>query len=172
MLGEELKYMVIVVEGKNDKNKLENIFKEAFIITTNGSEINKETLNTIKEMSVNNEVVLCLDPDGPGERIRKKIMEYVPTCSNVYAIKEKAISKNKRKVGIEHMAKEDIVKLFSKVHKSYNNGNIKFNEIYELGLANSKEKRRDLCSKLNISYCNAKQLLKRLNVMSVQLLIT
>ena len=161
--------MVIVVEGKNDKNKLENIFKEAFIIITNGSEINKDTLNTIKEMSDNNEIILCLDPDGPGERIRKKIMEYVPTCSNVYAIKDKAISKNKRKVGIEHMNKEDIIELFSNVHKSYNNGNIKFNDIFELGLATSKEKRRVLCSKLNISYCNAKQLLKRLNAMGIDI---
>ena len=84
-------FMVIVVEGKNDKNKLENIFREAFIIITNGSEISKDTLDTIKEISVNNEVVLCLDPDGPGERIRKIIMEYVPTCSNVYAIKEKML---------------------------------------------------------------------------------
>ena len=161
--------MVIVVEGKNDKNKLENIFKETFIIITNGSEISKETLNTIKEMSASNEIVLCLDPDGPGERIRKKIMEYVPTCSNVYAVKEKAISKNKRKVGIEHMSKEDIIELFSNVHKSFNNGNIKFNEIYELGLASSREKRRNLCTKLNISYCNAKQLLKRLNAMGIDI---
>jgi 5S rRNA maturation endonuclease (ribonuclease M5) len=30
--------MVIVVEGKNDKNKLESIFKDSFIIITNGSE--------------------------------------------------------------------------------------------------------------------------------------
>ena len=46
--------MVIVVEGKNDKNKLQNIFKDAFILITNGSEINKETLDTIKELSKTN----------------------------------------------------------------------------------------------------------------------
>ena len=67
--------MLIVVEGKNDKNKLENIFKDANIIITNGSEISEDTLNTIKKLSENNEIVLCLDPDGPGEKIRKKIME-------------------------------------------------------------------------------------------------
>lgn len=161
--------MVIVVEGKNDKNKLENIFKDAFIIITNGSEISKETLNTIKELSANNEVVLCLDPDGPGERIRKKIMEYVPFCSNVYAKKQDAISKNKRKVGIEHMTKKDILDMFANIHKTTNDGNITFYELYELGLAESRNKRAKLCERLNISYCNAKQLLKRLNAMGMDI---
>ena len=161
--------MVIVVEGKNDKNKLESIFKDSFIITTNGSEISDKTLDTIRELSKTNEVVLCLDPDGPGERIRKKIMEYVPTCSNVYAKKQNAISKNKRKVGIEHMSKQDIIDLFKEIHKSTNTGTIEFVDIYKLGLAYSRAKRERLCDKLNISYCNAKQLLKRLNAMGIEL---
>ena len=159
--------MVIVVEGKNDKNKLQSVFPNAFIVITNGSEINIETLNTIKELSYKNEIILCLDPDGPGERIRKKIMEYVPTCSNVYAKQEKAISKNKKKVGIEHMSIENIMEMFANIHKSINTGNIKFYEIYELGLASSKALRKELCEKLNISYCNAKQLLKRLNALGM-----
>lgn len=161
--------MVIVVEGKNDKNKLQSIFKDAFIIITNGSEISIDTLKTIKELSANNEVVLCLDPDGPGERIRKKVMEYVPDCSNVYAKRQKAISKNKRKVGIEHMTKEDILDMFSTIHKSTNDGTITYYELYELGLAESRVKRACLCEKLNISYCNAKQLLKRLNAMGLNI---
>ena len=45
--------MLIVVEGKNDKNKLENIFKDANIIITNGSEISQDTLNTIKSLKIN-----------------------------------------------------------------------------------------------------------------------
>ena len=161
--------MVIVVEGKNDKNKLENIFKDSFIIITNGSEINIKTLETIKELSKTNEIVLCLDPDGPGERIRKKIMEYVPACSNVYAKKKDAISKNRRKVGIEHMTTSDIIDLFKEIHKTTNTGTIEFIELYKLGLASSRTKREMLCEKLNISYCNAKQLLKRLNAMGVDL---
>ena len=90
--------MVIVVEGKNDKNRIESIFKNAFVIITNGSEINKDTINTLKELSKTNEIILCLDPDGPGERIRRKILENIPSCKNVYADKSKAISKNHKKV--------------------------------------------------------------------------
>lgn len=157
--------MVIVCEGKNDKNKLQSIFKDAFIITTNGSEISKETLNTIKELSYNNEIILCLDPDGPGERIRTKIMNFVPLCHNVYAKKENAISKNKRKVGIEHMSVKDILKIFENYRPTTNKGNISYIDIYKLGLADSRILRNKLCEKINISYCNAKQLLKRLNAL-------
>ena len=96
-------------------------------------------------------------------------MEYVPACSNVYAKKQNAISKNKRKVGIEHMTNKDILILFEGIHKSVNTGTIEFIDIYKLGLASSRKKREMLCENLNISYCNAKQLLKRLNAMGVDL---
>ncbi len=161
--------MIIVVEGKNDKNKLNSIYKDANIIITNGSEISSDTINLIKELSKKDEVILCLDPDSPGEKIRKKIMEEVPTCKNVYADKTKSISKNKRKVGIEHMEKEDIIKLFENVYSPGYNGSITFIELYELGLLDSKVKREKLCKKLNFGYCNAKQLLKRLNMYNISI---
>ena len=90
--------MVIVVEGKNDANKIKTIFPDVDIIITNGSEINKGTINDIKKASENNEVVLCLDPDGPGEKIRRKIVEQVPNVNQVFASKNNAISKNKKKM--------------------------------------------------------------------------
>ena len=161
--------MVIVVEGKNDKNKIESIFKDAFVLITNGSEINKDTINTIKELSKNNEIILCLDPDGPGERIRRKILEEVPSCKNVYAEKSKAISKNQRKVGIEHMSREDILALFENVYESKYESNITYLDLYDLGLMNSKIKREKLCQRLNIGYCNAKQLVKRLNMLGIDI---
>ena len=40
--------MVIVVEGKNDANKIKTVFPDVDIIITNGSEINKGTINDIK----------------------------------------------------------------------------------------------------------------------------
>lgn len=161
--------MLIVVEGKNDKNKLENIFKDANIIITNGSEISQDTLNTIKSLSENNEVVLCLDPDGPGEKIRKKIMEYVPNAYNVYADKQKAISRNKKKVGIEHMSKKDICELFEHIYVPKYENNITYEELFDLGLMNNKKLREKLCTNLHIGYCNGKQLYKRLNMLGLDI---
>lgn len=161
--------MVIVVEGKNDKNKLQSIFKNIDIVITNGSEISNDTIKTIKELSKTNKIVLCLDPDFPGEKIRKKIIEEIPECLNVYAEKQKAISKNKKKVGIEHMSKEDILELFEHIYEPKMDGTITFNELYSLGLMNNKIKRTELCRKLNIGYCNSKQLLKRLNMLGFKI---
>ena len=161
--------MVIVVEGKNDANKIKLIFPDVDIIITNGSEINQGTIDDIKKASENNEVVLCLDPDGPGERIRKKIVEQVPNVNQVFAPKRNAISKNKKKVGIEHMSKEDILDMFKDIKVCSNLGNISYISLYEMGYMTSKEKRVGLCDKLGISYCNGKQLLKRLNMFGITL---
>ena len=161
--------MVIVVEGKNDANKIKSIFKEVDVIITNGSEINNNVINDIYKASLKNTVVLCLDPDGPGEKIRKKIIEKVPNVHQVFAKKVDAISKNRRKVGIEHMKTEDILEMFKNI-KYYNGaGVITYMELYELGYMTSKEKRALLCEKLNISYSNGKQLLKRLNMFGITL---
>lgn len=161
--------MVIVVEGKNDANKIKTIFPDVDIIITNGSEINKGTINDIKKASENNEVVLCLDPDGPGEKIRRKIVEQVPNVNQVFASKNNAISKNKKKIGIEHMSKEDILDMFKNVKIYNNSGNVSYIDLYKMGYMTSKEKRISLCEKLGISYCNGKQLLKRLNMFGITL---
>lgn len=161
--------MVIVVEGKNDANKIKTIFKDVDIIITNGSEINEKTLCDIEKASLKNDIVLCLDPDGPGEKIRRKIVERVPNAHHVFACKNKAISNNKKKIGIEHMKKEDIIEMFDNIKMTTNSGCISYSDLYEMGYMSSKNKRILLCEKLNISYCNGKQLLKRLNMFGISM---
>lgn len=159
--------MVVVVEGKNDANKLKSIFKDIDIIITNGSEVNNDVINDIYKASLTNEVVLCIDPDGPGEKIRRRILERVPNVSQVFARKKDAISKNKKKVGIEHMKKEDILEMFKNIKQIKNTSDVTYLKLYELGYMSSKEKRIKLCNDLKISYCNGKQLLKRLQMFGI-----
>lgn len=161
--------MVIVVEGKHDASLIYSIYPNAHVIITNGSEINAQTIEEIKTLSTKDKVYLCLDPDGPGNKIRNKITNEVPNVLNVYAEQEKAISKNHKKVGIEHMKKKDVIELFNNAYEYYTNSNISYIDIYRLGLADSKEKRQSLCKKLNLGYCNAKQLVKRLNMHGITL---
>ena len=85
---------VLVVEGKNDKARILAIFPNLQVITTNGSEISEETLDMIEELSKSNKIILFLDPDYPGERIRRKILERVPDCENIYINKQKAIDES------------------------------------------------------------------------------
>ena len=161
--------MVIVVEGKNDANKIKSIFPEVDIIITNGSEINKQTIESIVKASNNDTVVLCLDPDGPGEKIRRKILEYTDNVCQVFAKKCKAISNNKKKIGIEHMSKEDILEMFNDIKVNKRTETITYLDLYSLGYMESRDKRQKLCDILKISYCNGKQLLKRLNMFGITL---
>ena len=75
---------VVVVEGKNDKARILAVFPDLEVITTNGSEISEETLDMIYELSKSNKIILFLDPDYPGERIRNIILNRVPDCYNVF----------------------------------------------------------------------------------------
>lgn len=167
---------VIVVEGKSDVNKILSVFPDAYCIITNGSEININTINEIKILLKNNLVYLCLDPDGPGNKIRNIILENlknedsISNLINVYANQEKAISKNKRKVGIEHMSEADIKELFKFEYKLKNtNSTITYTDIYKIGLADNRVKRKEICDKMNIGYCNAKQFVKKLNMFGIDL---
>ena len=67
------------------------------------------------------------------------------------------------------MTKEDIIEMFSNIKYVKSENNISYMDLYELGYMESKEKRIELCNKLNISYCNGKQLLKRLNMFGIKL---
>ena len=58
---------IIVVEGYHDEAKIKAVYPNLDVVVTNGSEISKETLNLIKKLSEDNEIVIFTDPDYPGE---------------------------------------------------------------------------------------------------------
>ena len=53
---------VFVVEGKTDVQRLENYIDADFVIC-NGSALDKDTLEYIKRLSLEREVVVLTDPD-------------------------------------------------------------------------------------------------------------
>ena len=73
---------VIVVEGKSDVTFLQE-FVDAIFVTTNGSEISKETIEYIKELKKNNRVIVLTDPDSPGNRIRNILNEQIDGFANI-----------------------------------------------------------------------------------------
>lgn len=159
--------MILIVEGKNDYSKIKQIFPEMNVMITGGSAVSEEFLQDVKKASEHYQIVIFTDPDSPGEKIRKKIQEAVPNASHIFIDKKKAISKNNKKVGVEHATKEELINALEKVYAPSLDSDINFDFLYDLGLsgeANSKEKRLWLCEKLGIGYVNSKQLLNRLNL--------
>lgn len=156
---------IVIVEGKTDSNKLKSIFN-VNTLETNGLALSKRKLNEIISISKERGIILFLDPDGPGEKIRKKIMDHIPEAKQCF-IKKSDIKKGK-KIGVAEASVESIVNAFKNVSKfSKLNNSLSWNEYIDLDLS-SKAIRAYLCSKLNISYCNNKQLFKRLNMLNLK----
>ena len=162
---------VLVVEGKNDKARILAIFPNLEVITTNGSEISGETLEMIEELSKKHKIILFLDPDFPGERIRNIILNRIPNCENAFIPKIKAIDYQKKKVGVEHASDDDIIEALEN-RISYRKGKptLSASDFYSLGLLgsnNSSLKRQYLSEVLHLGNPNGKTLLKRLNFMQI-----
>lgn len=159
---------VIVVEGKNDTKNLQRYF-EVDTIETHGLGLSRETLEYIDEVNDRRGVILFLDPDSAGEKIRKRINDYIPGLKNAFVLKEDA--RTKKKVGVEHASfkvlKEalDNVVSYDEFHHT-----ISVEDMYELHLMGSDDSfyRRDVVSKkFHIGKCNGKTMLKRLNMLGI-----
>lgn len=157
---------IIVVEGKSDLIFLSS-FLDADIITTNGSEISKETLDLIKKANETRGVIILTDPDYPGIRIRNIISDYIGDCKHAFVEKNKAIKG--KKVGIAETKKEDILEALKNVitFKKETKKEVNENDLYELGLIGkdeSKNKREKICQYYHLGWCNGKTFLKRINM--------
>lgn len=156
---------IIVVEGEHDAARLKQFF-DVETIVTNGSEISIKTLNLIKEVNESRGVIVFCDPDYPGEKIRKTIIDYVGITKHAFINKDKAIDYQKNKVGIEHASKNDLVNSLENVVTFNDSISLLYSDYLKLGFSGNKSKRILLCDYLNIGYCNVKTLYKRLNMLN------
>ncbi len=163
---------IIVVEGKNDTNKIKQAV-EADTIETGGLTLSKETIQLIKHAQQKRGVIIFTDPDFAGNHIRRKIAEAVPGCRHAYLPKKDALPNNiKESVGIEH-ASLDAIRLALKnvqVEQKPSSESITHDDLLRHGLigaSDAKRRRELLGDHLHIGYANAKQLLKRLNMFNI-----
>ncbi len=164
---------VFVVEGRHDEMRLKSIFKNIYVVTTNGREISDDTLDMIKKLSLDNEIILFLDPDSPGEKIRNIITNIVPNATQAFLRKKDCISNNHKKVGIEHASDEVILEALNHIYRNNKiKEDISVNDLYDLALVgsvNSANLRAFICNQLNIGNPNAKTFLKRINMFGISL---
>ena len=161
---------VIVVEGKMDKDLLET-FLEADIVTTNGSEVSRETIEYIRALSKTRAIVVLTDPDAPGKRIRDILNSEIMGLFNAFIPKEKAIKRHK--VGVAESDKATIMDALNHLMVPNSNSktsNLSMNDLFELGLVgqpDSVEKRKMLENRLHVDQVNGKTLLKRLKALGL-----
>ena len=155
----------LVVEGKEDASYLSN-FISSEIVIVNGYELSKSTIAYLK----NKKVILLLDPDEAGLKIRERLNKELPNAINVEIDISKCIRGEKN--GVAECQIEEIMQQLSPyvIEKhNENSSDIKMSDLYELGLINNKDLRDKICQKLNLGNCNGKQLFKRLTINNISL---
>ncbi|HWJ79284.1 MAG TPA: ribonuclease M5 [Niallia sp.] len=162
---------IIVVEGRDDTTAIKRAV-DADTIETNGSAINKETLEKIKLAQATRGVIVLTDPDYPGQKIRHTIEKYIPECKHAFIPKEQAIHKLGKGVGVEHASVEAIREALRDAHHMIEEvtEEITKEDLIDAGLiggAGSKERREQLGKLLKIGYTNGKQLHKRLAMFQI-----
>ncbi len=182
-MAEKLKIrQAVIVEGKYDKIKLNNII-DAFIIETNGFSINKdkEKKKFIKKLALERGIIILTDSDHAGFMIRKYISSFVDNnyITNAYIPdvfgkeKRKAVASKEGKLGVEGMTKEVLLEAFKKAGvnvETIENANPVTNfDLYDFGFSggeNSRAKRACLCKALDLpEFLSANSLLSCINNM-------
>lgn len=167
-----MKPKVCVVEGKNDQLKVKHVFPDLEVIITNGSAIEQDTIELLKQLSQTHDIILCLDPDHAGARIRRIISNQIDV-QHVYIHKDQAISKNGRKVGVEHADPVDIRKAFEhiKMVSKTQSSDVTHAFLFEVGLtgkSGSKAKREIISKYFNIGFVNGKTIYQRLHLFDIK----
>jgi len=165
---------VIVVEGNHDKSRILEVYPKSEIIITNGSEISKDTLVLLKALNQTKGLILMLDPDVPGEKIRKTINQHVGETKHVFLPKQPCVDEGKGKVGIEHAPLsliQDALK--NHVYESHKGSpSITNKDLIKRGLIgckNATKKREIVSNAYQLGLSNGKTFLKKLNMFNIDL---
>lgn len=159
---------VLVVEGKHDQEKILKVV-DADILISNGTHCSNEFLALCKKLNEERGLIVFTDPDGPGEYIRRKIIEAVGTTkhASLHVIQ----TKKKQKVGIEHADGQDILDALSAVSTfDIHSQSITWFEFIDLGLtgnALATQRRDALSERFRFPKSNAKTCFKYLNMMGI-----
>ncbi|WP_273367611.1 toprim domain-containing protein [Alicyclobacillus herbarius] len=98
---------VIVVEGMHDKQKLESVV-DADVFVVGGDRVGRRVLDQLRRIRERRGLIILTDPDGPGERIRRRIDAHVPGCRHAFIPRREAT--DGRRVGVELASREAIVR--------------------------------------------------------------
>lgn len=169
MIGDKMNEIkeVIVVEGKTDTAIIKRLFN-ADTIETNGMAIDDKILDLIEQTDKARGIIVLTDPDGPGGKIRNKIMARLPHAKHAFVDKKDAIGKNK--VGIAEAREEAIIQAIENVVTfTHNKETISWQEFLTLDIIGNKEKRLHVYDIFHLGYGNVKTLYKRLNMAQITL---
>lgn len=161
---------IVIVEGKSDTNRLKLLDPSIITFETSGLGLDEDKIQELKRLNNDYELIVFTDPDGPGERIRKKINDAIPGVSNAFLPSKKALSKDNLKVGVEHANINDIKEALANVYTySSNNQHYEISDLINWNIYANKQKRMQFCELINISFGNNQKIIKQLNGFNIDI---
>lgn len=97
---------VIIVEGKNDRTRLQELLSEEIPILCTYGTLSTDRVEQLKEQIGDRDVYLFLDNDRSGRSIRAQLSDIYPDADHLYTKKEFA--------GVEGTPDEHIIHQFEK----------------------------------------------------------
>lgn len=161
---------VIIVEGKDDIAAVKKAV-EAEVLSVNGFGINREILDRVLEASRRKGIIVLMDPDFAGERIRRIITKRIQ--ENVkHAYIDRAAGTRDGNVGVENASPEVIRRALEEAKAETEIRSTEFQPEDMLGYGlmgqpTSKALRRRLGTVLGIGYGNSSAFLSRLNAFGI-----
>lgn len=160
---------VIVVEGIKDEIAVKRAI-DAEIIYVSGFGISNRIIKLIENAQNRCGVILFMDSDSAGERIRRFISKRVNGVKHAYISRKKSMKNGD--IGVENASPEDIIESIKNAKCIVDSKVDEFTmvDLYKNNLINTREssKRREtLGDLLGIGYANGKKFLSRLNSFNV-----
>lgn len=160
---------VIVVEGIKDEIAVKRAI-DTEVIYVSGFGITNKIIKLIENAQNKCGVILFMDSDSAGERIRNLISKKVRGVKHAYISRDKSTKNGD--VGVENASPEDIIESIKNAKCIIDSKRNEFTmrDLVENNLVNTQEssKRRELLGDiLGIGYANGKKFLSRLNCFNI-----
>ncbi|WP_297811144.1 ribonuclease M5 [uncultured Finegoldia sp.] len=155
---------IIVVEGRDDEQRVKRAL-DCEVVCTGGIYFGEKLLQRLKKISKDRGIIILTDPDYAGNKIRKRINDFIPDAKNAFVAQNLCIKD--KDIGIENAKEEDILIAIENAHPSIVDKKKEYtmDDMIYYGLVGdgSKALRIKVGQILNIGYGNAKSFLRMLN---------
>jgi ribonuclease M5 len=159
-----------IVEGKDDVSRLKAAGAR-FVMTTEGFLVSNRLKGFLKNAQNIRGIVLLLDPDGPGNKIREELHHTLSAYEDVFI--DKAQASARRKIGVAEAdtdyIKEALAEQLKADEKSGEKETFSLSDVSSLGLTgqNSALKKEKLKRKYSLVITTAKSIADQLSILRI-----
>ncbi|MBX5437263.1 MAG: ribonuclease M5 [Alicyclobacillaceae bacterium] len=161
---------LVVVEGLRDRQAVERAVR-ADVWVTGGDRLSRTVVEELRRAALTRGVIVLTDPDGAGERIRRRLDELVPGCKHAFLRRTDAASAGE--IGVEHATPEAIRKAIMRAATKPSvrpASPFTLDDLARAGLVRAQGaagRRQRVGERLGIGYGNAKAFVRKLNLLGV-----